>query len=216
MTNFLSQIANGLLPYWKRTEDSEVRSLHWLYPQPVAFLCRGDDNAVIEFATDQHDNRLEYEWEEWKRAPEYDRWAWLGYVPNSVLLVDGWIFECWYCNRRTDEEELEEGEYPVRPLAVGHRVYCRPQCRDADDREMTEASRRVEEVRSYLLGKYPNAENLHVTGGFKGHPVYASFRFGGMKRAEWRSDIPGSVRVALCDRDAWNRFIEKKSEEVLA
>lgn len=216
MMNFLSKITQGLLPYWKRAEDSKARSLHWLYPQPVAFLCRSDDGTSIEFTDDPEDSNLIEEWEKWKRAPEYDRWAWLGYVPNSVLLVDGWSFECWYCNRRTDEEDWEDDEYPVQPLAVGHRVYCCPQCRDADDREIAEANKRVEEVRSYLLEKHPGAENLHVTGGFKGYPVYASFRFGGVRRAEWRSDVPGSVEIDRRDVDAWDRFAGKKSEEVLS
>lgn len=216
MSNFLNKITQGLLPYWERAEDSEVRSLHWLYPQPVAFLCRSDGEAGIEFTDDPGDGCLESEWDEWERAPQYDRWAWLGYVPKSVLLLDGWSFECWQCNRRTDEEDWEDGEYPVQPLAVGHRVYCCPQCRNADDREIAEANQRVEEVRSYLMGRYPNAKNLHVTGGFKGYPVYAYFGFGGVRRADWRSDVPGSVEIDRRDVEVWEKFSGKKFEEVLS
>jgi hypothetical protein len=57
-----------------------------------------------------------------KRAPQYDKYA-PGPVPRSVLVADGWWFECCGCYATVDADT-------PAPVFDGDWTWCSAECRD--------------------------------------------------------------------------------------
>ena len=218
--NFLSKISQGLLPYWMKNKNEDTRSLKWLYPHPVAFICSDKYGEDSEFLYSNDPSHLMDEWDEVTRLPEYDRW-YSHTVPALVQYLDGWQLSCWECDRTVSiyEDEDEDGDdycEPYSPVFYGQASYCCQLCRDRwlEDREKRKQAQ--EQVRVALMAKFPNAIDLVINGGLDGELVYANFKFGGKRRAYWRSDKPDSLSISQIDMEAWEKFTGKKLKEVKA
>ena len=66
-----------------------------------------------------------------RRAPAYDKYGSMGNIPASVLVWDGWYFECHHCGESISEGTLDDlGMTPDSVIGtVNGAVYCSEQCR---------------------------------------------------------------------------------------
>ena len=126
------------LAYWCRDVDNENHEI---------YFCKSNIEARKIFANTYnegelggiHVNRIDWA----------DRFAKLGYVPNTVLIDNGWWMECRGCGRKVSEHEAEEYLYdleytggkdtdyfskgygPIEPIDSGRSLYCNKNCMEA-------------------------------------------------------------------------------------
>jgi hypothetical protein len=153
-----------------------------------------------------------------RRAPEFDGFADLGYVPDEELIKAGWWIECHECSTpiHGDYDEFE-------PVFEGRSTYCSAACRDAANRNYR-MRRRANELGARVLrrqiGKrWPDAEvtrtHVYVCNG-RIEQALAEFKFPGSKfgsakfvlRDRWDKDLP-RLSVPRGDIPAWQEYENK-------
>jgi len=116
------------------------------------------------------------------RAPWADRFADTQDVPASVMVMNGWHFECCECGRRIDEDmpslwenEVNQGEplnganlryarwKPSHVIGTQHSmVFCRASCEAEFQREQAEkkrvGDRAIARFERIILRRFPDAE----------------------------------------------------------
>lgn len=139
-----------------------------------------------------------------RRAPWADAYAETK-VPVTVMIANGWHFECYGCDARIDEYWLEEHNLPLDGV-IGTQwsaVYCCSRCRrkHLSRRRRTEAAkqRAIDAFKAIVRKRFPDAvfvdqhdnpnwrHHAHVTcargGGWHWQQVNVAFTFPGMQIA---------------------------------
>jgi hypothetical protein len=154
----------------------------------IAWLVDSDDfdGEEIIFAELLEDT----EYNDGQRAPEYDQFADLGYVPPMQLLSDGWYLCCDECGRRSDCEEEEDDDgnplLSVEAMAVDSYFFCGRQCYAGWARQKTDwEARKVDAVESlHKFLPYPGIAHISVFGTMD--ETCVDFTFPGSKhRVSW-------------------------------
>ena len=108
-----------------------------------------------------------------------------------------------------EDEELEDSEeayYYPEPVFRGKAVFCCQRCHLNWQAEKEARRSRLAAAKELLLKRYPQAQALEVHGGGTGYQVYASFKFGGTRRADWNSDEPETVSILQVDKEAFRQW----------
>lgn len=131
-----------------------------------------------------------------ERAPQYDEYAELGYVPQKVRLADGWWFECFHCSERVSDDYLYDRGLTIKDvIEVGRdTVYCNAACKQAYEDYKNHINERHQKYITKLRALYPQIE-LYEKEGIYSSNKYSSYTctlfvdFPGMKHA------PANLRV---------------------
>lgn len=140
------------------------------------------------------------------REEKYDTYSELGYVPYSVLLSDGWDFECFYCykivnNEHWDYDEDEE----INPVIEDRKVFCCQECSDSYYKEKEYEKQLLEQCKESILRQYGN---VVLSKGYVGREgVYYEFTWHptGLK-AQYQYNIETKeeqVFIARKDQTLW-------------
>lgn len=198
-----------------------------------AYMVRDDyeGNACIVFAKGgaqarrEGANELGIDWESVEsctRKPEFDQYAEAGTLPNSVLIEDGWWFECSHCYRRISkdlkEEVFDEGLNPddFEIVDTGKLVFCSHSCRAIHYREGVDKARAKSALVEYVTTKWAGTHVVHAhvykdklepSGERGGIKCSASFTFpGGRSQVQWVFP-QDTVLVCQFDVEAWHAFV---------
>jgi hypothetical protein len=140
-----------------------------------------------------------------ERAPDFDKYAELGYVPPHVLIEVGWWLECIECNTKvSDDFETDEGD-ALEPIYKGDNVFCSAECHYSfyEARRMDKENK--ERVTQAALEKWPGITVVDANGYHKDIMVEFSFP-GSLGTATWRLNAE-SVMVQQRDHEKWKEFV---------
>lgn len=167
---------------------------------PHAYYCEDEEGAQIIFANNpDHAAKRSYDGyaDKIKRCPEYDEWWWLGFVPDRVLIDDGWYGQCYYCEKRIDSDE------PLQIVEQNYRLFCSPDCLKAHNEESKIRRIRRQQIKCVLRSMFPGVRGLHVWG------EAAWFKFpGGKYDVNWNTKSPDTVLLTQLDLPAWEKYRE--------
>ncbi|PPQ35404.1 hypothetical protein SAMN06265338_1247 [Rhodoblastus acidophilus] len=155
-----------------------------------------------------------------RRAKWADEFAETGIVPASVMIANGWWFECSYCGQKIDEDSLYDRRLPISGVVGSQHslIFC---CKShALKHRLEDAQRKRAEAEGIklfsemVLKRLPDAKLLvepqnlrphaYVRGHLGGPWVYSqiiiSFTFPGMKigPASLRYEADYGVRIGPC------------------
>ena len=205
----------------------------------LAYRVTGHDEeyTTIQFAKTNAPARregaaeIDAEWEgvTCERAPEFDRFAALGYVPALALLEAGWWHECHGCTRRVGVDQMDSSlddwgntsphayvpeEPPMNITVLDEMVFCSPTCLghyQAERRAWAakESHARAEAARLYpgltvveYLGKSQLEDPALVILAMPALPTWQG-RVGWTVGQDWVSVTPGAGEVAF---RTWKRL----------
>jgi hypothetical protein len=177
---------------------------------PAFIYSHGEGQDVRFFGPD---GPTEDEAENATRAPEFDGFEALGYIPAKAYLDNGWYLECNYCDRRSDDEEEPEedddDEYwqdwvPVEDTFSdgGSFYFCCPKCHQQWKAEHDRQKADQDTFRDNLTAKYPELLFLFLCGCNK-TGIFATVEFPGGEGS--LNQAPNSTEINLwtSNTDAW-------------
>lgn len=196
----------------------------------------GDEGWAIIFATNnatarrEGANQINCEWQDidsCRRMPEVDQYA-PGPVPASVLIENGWWFECRHCSRKVDadlfnnvvEEGMRADDFAIIDTPDGG-VFCCQACVDADAKYHADRKAALADLKAQAIAKFPGCEVHHVhiyadkiiardERGYSQSEVQFSFPNGKQHvRWHWGEE---TVSVAQSDEEAWHEYRSKTQE----
>lgn len=151
------------------------------------------------------------------RAPWADVFAETGRVPASVMIDQGWHFECHGCDMRIDADSLYDHRLPIDGVigTQGSFVYCCARCRrkrlSLERRRKAEELRAIDVIKAMVLRRFPDATlcdaggrwspHAYVTrdwsagGGWHWAQIVVSFTFPGMKIAPAQLRLDGGHKM---------------------
>lgn len=146
----------------------------------------------------------DFEAVECRRSKQYDSFAEKGWVPLSVLVKDGWWFECLGCDQRVSEYMIDNEGNEITPEVVDvakDLAFCSPGCQQAHEEYKAQINQRHQKYMEKLRGLYPDLSLYEKEGSFYGnrYPSYTCTLFAdfpGMKHA------PATLRVDDVRKDS--------------
>jgi hypothetical protein len=189
---------------------SEEGGVKYDYTAAIVFAPNGEEAR-------QQANLLSYdadsEYINCNKAPEYDQYSELGYVPAKVYYDNGWNLLCAYCTANVsttidyeDCEEVDEDCYTYDPQFVDSLAYCCPSCKEEHTEDLLIRKQGLELFNS----SFQNVEILdtYLTGN---KALHVDFNFpGGSYKATWFSNNPTQANVVETDVEAWNKYRGKQ------
>jgi len=142
-----------------------------------------------------------------RRKPEYDIYA-PGPVPPSVLMEDGWWFECSGCGRNVYADEDEDGN-ELCPVIETRQVWCSPECkRRQEEREAKWTMERVAAERaavSATVAAFPGVLVKRVNPQSR-QRTYVEFLLPDQKTVVSWEVGSKHVGVLPAELEAWERY----------
>jgi hypothetical protein len=182
----------------------------------LAWCVEDEEGADIVFAKDEDTAKQigaskfwsKAEYISAERAPQWNQFAELGYVPAKDLIEDGWRLTCHYCDKDVDSDEWDYDSDTRLHLVYDCKVvFCSQSCHDQHHHERDVAKVRMSQAKAILLSKYPGIYDLRVHSSGSNYPTYANFNAPGCQyRIEWASNDPHVVYVVQADQSAWAEF----------
>ena len=162
------------------------------------------EHAVVARRQGAQELDCEFESVSCARAPDFDAYALLGYVPADVLVDHGWFIFCQRCEARVD------GDNDHDLVVEGRNQWCSPQCRERDARERARREAKRSAGRADFCARFPGATVKSViVGGASGDDVTVRFTFPGAQgQGEFRASDPAHIRVERRDLEAWQQWRE--------
>lgn len=137
------------------------------------------------------------------RAPKYDKFAELGYVPAKVLYEEGWDMFCSECEKSFSEIEWEEEE--LDPVLVKDEAFCTQSCYDSYFKKLLKRKERKEKAFADFKRRYPDTKVLGTLASEE--YVEIDFKFpGGEYECHWNDKSPDIVQINQSDAEAWNIY----------
>jgi hypothetical protein len=165
--------------------------------------------------------RLGYEFEDVKivRKPEYDQYADRCRVPVSVLLDDGWIFECFGCSAIINNESYS---YGLSGMVIEHeesyKLYCNSGCKHAHDERVAAVNKAHAEFKRNVNEARPDLEFYDFSTGWPSLEPYCKFKFHGCEFGGSAKVEAGSNQIAYFiahgDLDAWHAYEKNRKSGV--
>lgn len=119
-----------------------------------------------------------------RRAPWADHCATDGIVPVSLMVANGWHFECGGCGRRIDSDMLWERDLELEDVqgTQDSIAYCTPLCEARHNLERAEAkhleTRWIRRFKKIVKRRFPEAEIIERDDRFCRPHAYAPSRNG--------------------------------------
>ena len=148
------------------------------------------------------------------RAPHFDKFSELGYVPVIEMLKDGWWFECVHCGRRiTDEDD----EVPLDSVVTTkNSAFCNQSCVDGHHKEIADHNVNFESLKTKVQQLRPDLQFTKFIGEWPQLTFVASFSFegcqygGSVRKDHNKDDI--EWYVANGDKEAWSAYNAAKQQ----
>lgn len=173
-----------------------------------AYKCLDDGGeGEIQFFADAAEAEKYWgEEENTPRAPEFDQYEQLGYVPAEAMIANNWYQYCDHCGRRSDcEEDDDHDGQQVEHVFRGQFYFCHPVCEQSWRSERDRVKADQDRFCEYLLGKYPSLKLKGIHGGGK-NSLYASADFPGGKCSFSQAVGSEKVYLSTANMDAWKSF----------
>lgn len=177
---------------------------------------------VITFATNsatarrEGGNELNLTFEEvefCRRAPWADQFAGQRFIPAKAYHEQGWWMYCNNCENQLYEDEEDEEGNPLAIVYDGRHAYCDQSCKDARDKEISDANAKGEAFKAKVLAERPDLTFTEWSIGWPRISISAKFQFPGSQYGGSVSDHDGdgtlSWYVAQGDKAAWD-FYQKE------
>lgn len=161
----------------------------------------------------------EFELVSCRRAPWADAYAGTDGVPVSVMVDNGWHFECGSCGRRIDNDMLWENDLlPEDVIGTQHTTaYCNERCEARDKLDRAEAKHRerrwIRRFEKIVLRRFPDASIMKDGGRFCRPHAYAKRSKDGVWRIEqvvvsftWPGQEIGPASLRVDTKTDWPRF----------
>lgn len=157
--------------------------------------CEEEGNAIIVFADSEDSARFEASSEvrsaytSATRKPEYDQYSGLGYVPQNILISDGWWFECHHCGQEMCHDSHDDEEINLEDV-IYHRnaIYCNKECRLGHLDEINKSNSCFTDFCELVKKLRPDLEFYKFEGEYPMITKRAHFQFSG-------SNFGGSVSI---------------------
>lgn len=156
---------------------------------------------------------IDYEDADQRRAPKYDQYADRCRVPVSVLIDDGWFFECYHCCSRIhhDEEEINIADVIIED-DESCKIYCSAECKQAEADEIARINKAHADFKEAVLKARPDLEFTRFSNGYPSLKPNCSFKFEGCEHGGSAQinniDRDTEIRwyVASGDKEAWDQY----------
>lgn len=147
-------------------------------------------------------------------APEFDAYEALGYVPSKAFIENGWYLYCDECDRRSDcEDDEDHDDQSIEHIFRGRFYFCHPECERVWDGRHHAEKKDQEELRSYLVSRYPGLQVKAMVGGGE-YSLYGSVEFPGGKGSISKNLRSNTLDIHTRNADEWNLFVEGLKDAV--
>jgi hypothetical protein len=179
---------------------------------------------VITFATNsatarrEGGNELNLTFEEvefCRRAPWADQFAGQPFIPAKAYHEQGWWMYCNNCENQLYEDEEDDEGNPLAIVYDGRHAYCDQSCKDARDKEISDANAKGEAFKAKVLAERPDLTITEWSIGWPRISMSAKFQFPGSRYGGSVSDHDGdgtlSWYVAQGDKAAWDFYQKERA-----